>query len=627
MGIRNAVVNGRRPTTDDGRPPCREFPVGNQQSAISKPMRLLIISHDVVGSLMAGPGIRYWELARALVPHAAVTLVAPQPINLEPPGFVTGRYLWGDAASLAPYVRHADVVLANGFLLEVHPELAAAGPALILDLYDPILLENLELLRAADPSTRAARNQRDVALLNAQVAAGDFFLCATERQRDLYIGALMAAGRVNPERSDADPLLRGLIDVVPFGLPAEPPARSGPALRGVVAGIGSADPLILWSGGLWDWMDPLTLVRAMPAVVERVPNVRLVFLAGRHPGAVATPQAPLAARALAEELGLLGQHIFFYEKWVPYAQRADFLLDADVVVSLHRQHLETNYAALRSRVLDHLWAGLPSLLTDGDQAAAIARTHGLGLVVPPDQPGAVAAALATLLTDEALRATMAAQARALAPRYAWPALLQPLTAFLETAPPARVREKTMSKPPEPAPPPETDVARIERGRLLQTTRNTALQALDTTWRLDGLTPTGGGRLGGLKRLLLERLVWPLLHPLLLRQQEQNAATIRAAYATAEYHDHLSSTLGGTLHDSVNQIDGRIVLLNQRLDDMLTGISELNERSVRERHLLSQQVRDFAEQLAGLEDAEAQLQAQLRGEPAPPPATLQTPETL
>lgn len=588
-------------------------------------MRLLIISHDVVGSLMAGPGIRYWELARALAPHAEVTLVAPRPIDLAAPGVRTGHFAWGDAASLAAHLRRADVVLANGYLLEPHPELAAAEARLILDLYDPILLENLELLRGAPAEERAARARRDAALLAAQAAAGDFFLCATERQRDLYLGALLAAGRVTPARADTDPLLRGLIDVVPFGLPAEPPARSGPGLRAAIPGIGPDDPLILWSGGLWDWMDPLTLVQAMPAVLDAVPAARLVFLAGRHPGAVAAPRAPHAARALAEELGLLGRSVFFYEEWVPYHRRADALLDATVVVSLHRQHLETAYAALRSRVLDHLWAGLPALLSDGDQAAAMAREHGIAAVVPPEDAAAVARALIALLADAPARATMAERARALAPSFAWPSLVRPIVAFLEAAPAApRERSPTpMSTAPAseagaqpgPAAPPEADVARTERAQLLMATRNAALQALDTTWRLDGLTPAGGGLLGAARRLLMERVVWPLLHPLIARQQEHNAAAIRAAYAAAEYQDHLISDLSA----AVAHAQHRVALAHQRIDDLLSGVAELNERSVRERHLLAQQIRDFAEQLAGLEEAEQQLRAILRGEPAPPPS--------
>ena len=39
--------------------------------------RVLIISTDIVGPAMAGPGIRAWELARALSAECTVTLAAP----------------------------------------------------------------------------------------------------------------------------------------------------------------------------------------------------------------------------------------------------------------------------------------------------------------------------------------------------------------------------------------------------------------------------------------------------------------------------------------------------------------------------------------------------------------------
>ncbi|NNJ09628.1 glycosyltransferase [Chloroflexales bacterium ZM16-3] len=583
---------------------------------------LLIISHDVVGSLMAGPGIRYWELARALAAHARVTLVAPRPIDIAAPGVTTGSYAWGDAASLAAHIARADVALVNGYVFEAHPELAHAAPALIIDLYDPTLLENLELLKTADSAAREARTRRDVELLNMQMAAGDFFLCATERQRDLYIGALMAAGRITPAHTDADPLLRGLIEVLPFGLPAEPPARTGPAMRGVIAGIGPDDPIILWSGGLWDWMDPQTLIRAMPEVVAQTPNARLVFLAGRHPGQAGAMRTPDAARALAKEIGLLGSHISFYDSWVHYERRADFLLEATVVVSLHRQHLETAYAALRSRVLDHLWVGLPSLLSDGDQAAAMAHDHDIGLVVPPEDATAVAESLKALLTDKTLRERMAASARAIAPRFAWQSLVQPIAAFLAAAPTVAHRDR-ISRPMD-APQPEItpiteDVAKVERERLLSATRNAAIQSLEHGWRLDGLRAAGGGRLARLRRVIQERLLWPLLQPLLDRQQEQNAAVLRALYAMAEQGDHRQTNLAAS--------GQRATALGEhahlRIDHTLQGLAELNERSLRERHLLAQQLRDLAEQIAGLEEADIQTRALLRGDPVPPPATLPT----
>ena len=54
--------------------------------------------------------------------------------------------------------------------------------------------------------------------------------------------------------------------------------------------------------------------------------------------------------------------------WVPYDERADFLLDADLGVSTHLEHIETAYS-FRTRVLDYWWAGLPVVATDGDTFA------------------------------------------------------------------------------------------------------------------------------------------------------------------------------------------------------------------------------------------------------------------
>jgi hypothetical protein len=173
--------------------------------------RILIISHDVIGTHMAGPGIRYWEIARVLSAQQPVTLIAPQPINQQLSSFVCGSYSWGDMASLAHWLHTADIVVANGMLLQGHPELAQMRQPLVLDLYDPVMLENLELFRDAPADQRMTRTQQDAALLQQQLVAGDFFLCATERQRDLYIGALMVSGRITPDLVDDNAQLRNLI--------------------------------------------------------------------------------------------------------------------------------------------------------------------------------------------------------------------------------------------------------------------------------------------------------------------------------------------------------------------------------------------------------------------------------
>ena len=486
--------------------------------------RVLIISHDVVGGRMAGPGIRAWQLAGVLAAEHPVTLVAPRMIDLQPPGFLCGDYTWGDSASLAAWLREADLVVANGFVLEGHPELAAIAQPLALDLYDPVLLENLELLRAAPPEQRADRAARDQDLLARQLAAGDFFLCATERQRDLYLGALMLAGRLTPSLADADPQARGLIDVAPFGLPAQPPVKLAPALRGALDGVWADDPLLLWAGGLWDWLDPLTLVEAMPQVLARHPDARLVFLAGRHPGVASEMRAPQLARQRAEALGLLGRQVFFYDEWVPYARRADFLLEATVAVSLHRSHLETAYAAVRSRFLDHLWAGLPSVVSDGDAAAELVRRHGLGRVVPPEDPAALAAALIELLDNPAERADCAARASDLAREFTWERTLAPLRRWARSANVAgatRRRRAAMEQPATESAAPQPELPALALDQLTELIRQA-----ETLWRIgDAGAPAGGLNPRDAVRAAVRQAAAPVYQ----RQTEFNAVVVRALY--------------------------------------------------------------------------------------------------
>jgi glycosyltransferase involved in cell wall biosynthesis len=494
--------------------------------------RIAIISHDIVGSRMAGTGIRYWELARVLATAHDVTLLAPQPIDLTPPDFGCGHYRWGDQASLEAWL-DTDLVVANGFVLLEHDHLAHIAQPLALDLYDPVLLENLELWRHRPNEERVRQNMHDQRSLARQLRAGDFFMCATERQRDLLIGALMGAGRITHAATDHDPALRHLIDVVPFGLPADPPVRQAPALRGVLPGIGADDKLLLWTGGLWDWMDPQTLVQAMPAVVAGHSDVRLVFLAGQHPGMIEPMRAPEEARRLAAEHGLLETHIFFHDQWVPYERRADFLLDADIAVSLHHNHLETAYAAVRSRFLDHLWAGLPSVVADGDAAAALVRATSLGLVVQSGDVQATADALHALLSDDALRARCAAAARATAKVCTWKHVAAPLLGWC--AAPRRTRPTVEPKPqgaaiepvPQPSAPGETPQG---ANTPMQHEREQLIKQLEASWQFG--TTEGTGRLDR----AVEAAVGRVLGPMIARQREFNASLVRLLYTLPNAQD-------------------------------------------------------------------------------------------
>jgi hypothetical protein len=257
----------------------------------------------------------------------------------------------------------------------------------------------------------------------------DFMLCASAKQRDLWIGQLAGIGRVNPVTYDGDESLRRLLAIVPFGVGDDPPVQQRSAIRGVVPGIGPDDKVILWGGGVYNWFDPLTLVRAVDRLRARVPEVRLFFLGMKHPNP-GVPQMRVAyeTEELARELGLEGVHVFFNREWVEFDDRQNFLLDADVGVSTHLDHIETEFS-FRTRILDYLWAGIPIVATDGDSFATIITGEELGLVVPACDVEALEDALERVLTDTELGTRCRANIARLSPDLRWATCLEPLVEF------------------------------------------------------------------------------------------------------------------------------------------------------------------------------------------------------
>ena len=139
----------------------------------------------------------------------------------------------------------------------------------MFDLYAPALVEAAANLAEEDAGDRSdgIRYEEVVATTRVALLLGDAFLCASERQRDHWLGALAALGRVSPEVYAGDPALRSLVAVVPFGLDPAPPGP-GPAVKGVLPGIAPSDRLLLWGGGIWNWFDPLTVIRAVGRLAE-----------------------------------------------------------------------------------------------------------------------------------------------------------------------------------------------------------------------------------------------------------------------------------------------------------------------------------------------------------------------
>lgn len=388
--------------------------------------RIAVVTADTLAPAMAGPAIRAFHLSAALSAEHEVRLVSTGLAELTDPRFSIEL---ADERGLRRLAEWCDILLFQGWILAGRNDLARDDRILIADIYDPMHLEQLEQGRDRGEDVRRIAVRNATGVLNEQMLRADFLLCASAKQRDFWLGALASIGRVNPPTYDADGSLGELLAVVPFGVVDEAPVQQRHGLRGVIPGIGATDRIVIWGGGIYNWFDPLTLIRAIDRVRKDVPEVRLVFMGLRHPNPdIPEMRMAVAAQALADGLGLTDSHVFFNEGWVPYDDRHNLLLDADIGVSTHHEHLETEFS-FRTRMLDYFWCSLPVITTSGDSMSDLVERGGAGVVVPPEDVDALVDALMTLLTDDDRRLACREGSARLAAELRWSRVVEPLLRF------------------------------------------------------------------------------------------------------------------------------------------------------------------------------------------------------
>ena len=315
----------------------------------------------------------------------------------------------------------------------VFERLQSTQKILVVDIYDPMHLEQLEQAKELSRA-RWELNVRDATkVLNNQLARGDFFMCASERQRVFWLGQLAALGRLNPDVYEHDLDLRKLIDVVPFGLSETPPIHTRKVLKGVYPGIPDHAKILLWSGGLYNWFDPHTLIRAVAQLSEEHPEIVLFFQGVKHPHpGVPEMEIVETSRTLAAELGVLGRKVIFNDSWVEFADRQNYLLEADIGVSTHHEHIETTFS-FRTRILDYLWADLPMVVTEGDHFGDLVKRNQLGVAVKAGDVSGLAQALEQAVYDESFREKARNNIAKVREEYFWSRALRPLLAFVADA--------------------------------------------------------------------------------------------------------------------------------------------------------------------------------------------------
>lgn len=403
-------------------------------SYLNKSRRVLLVCNDVIGPNMTGPAIRYWEFARVLGQYFTVTLAIPPLVQAaSAPEKLNANFevhLCQTQTDLQTLTRTTDVIITVGANLSFYPFLTQTSKPLVVDMYIPFMLEDLQKYTNRSANEQNILHQASRGAHTLQIRAADFIICASEKQKDFWLGWLSALGRVNPYTHADDPTLAKLIEVVPFGLPSEAPIHQQQVLKGAYKTIASTDKVILWGGGVWYWLDPATLIKAVALISEAHPEIKLLFMGVNNPN-VALTKTEAAAKAikLSQELSLYDKQVFFYD-WAPYQARQNYLLEADIGASLHLNHIETRFS-FRTRFLDYIWAGLPILATEGDLISEEIVRWELGRVVKSGNVDQVSQVLLEMLAVPNLRQHYQPNFDRVRARYEWEAVMAPLIQFCE----------------------------------------------------------------------------------------------------------------------------------------------------------------------------------------------------
>jgi glycosyltransferase involved in cell wall biosynthesis len=405
------------------------------RSVSKKPIRVLVLCHDVIGGKMAGPGIRYSNVHATLADLFSSTLAVfsdgSEKSNVN--GLV-GVPKQGEAFK-AVFDEH-DVIFAQWLSSEMLDYAHSTGKTVIIDLYAPVPIEYLASLEFSSSRPTPGQDTIFAGIIETYskyLSTASFFVCSNERQKDFWIGYITANGFLRPSNFGKSNLINRFA-IAPMGISSQAPKVKKLMLREKL-GLAKDDFVLLWTGGIWDWFDAQVVIRAVAKVND--PKVKLVFLGTKHPNDIYKEEMSesTAARGLSQELGLVGEKVFFMDGWVPYEERAAYFMDADVAIYADKESLETRFSH-RTRVLDHIWTELPTICSRGDYMADLIDKYGFGLTIENRTPNDFAAAISKLFKDKRLLAEIGDNLKSNKHLFTWENTLKPLTQYIATVTPA-----------------------------------------------------------------------------------------------------------------------------------------------------------------------------------------------
>lgn len=242
------------------------------------------------------------------------------------------------------------------------------------------------------------------------------------------------------------------IEVIPHGIPDAP--FLDPSFHKDELGL--AEHRVMLTFGLLSRNKGIeTAIRALPRVLERVPDLVYVVLGATHPQVRAQEGERYRdeLRRLADELGV-AERVRFEERFVTKEELLTWLSLADLYCTPYRQREQITSGTLAYAV------GLgKAVVSTPYWHAEELLAHGRGALVPFDDPAALADRVSALLEDDAARNAMRKRAYLYGRGMTWPTVARRYLELFEDVKRARAAPPS---PSQAAVPPVFDPRHLRR---------------------------------------------------------------------------------------------------------------------------------------------------------------------
>lgn len=378
---------------------------------------------------MVGTAVIYKKIAELLLKQGyQVTIVVPEESDLQQKGIDFALYHEKNNNKL---INNSSLVIFGAYP-PVLPMLYAylKKKTIVTYLWSLAPIGSLEFKDFNNLKEQARLHSYISASYNLSLLLSDKIFCRDEEVRKIILGSLISLGRVNLENYLKDKSFQQILEVAPFGIEKTIPKKSKTILRTKENAINKKDFVLLWNGGIWNWNDGETLIKVMAKLKKE--NIKLVFQGFKHPAkdSLLSEQANKTI-ALAKKLGLYNKNVIFLDKWVHYEDRASFLLESDVAVVSSPNIPEANFF-LKTRIYDHLWSSLATILNDCEAFAPIIKSHNLGLVAKTGDVNSWLNCILSLKNDKKLVAEIRKNIKKYQSEISWSKSLKPLDKYFSS---------------------------------------------------------------------------------------------------------------------------------------------------------------------------------------------------